>query len=134
MVYPCLIIGIGRAIFELLQFNTPVSGIPILLMSGVVVGVQLMSLFALIFASAIAWVTHIALVEILENVWVTSERKKHPDTSFSIPYWPFQIIAAIPTGAVFLSMMAVWLFLVFLLPAQFAELEDAVSGLHFQYD
>ena len=42
MVYPCLLIGMGAAIFELLHFRTSVGDVPLLLLSGVVYGVQLM--------------------------------------------------------------------------------------------
>jgi hypothetical protein len=87
-----------------------------MLIAGAVIGLQLMSVFVLVFAFATAAVTRTTLIEALGYTWAA------------------RIIAAIPAGAIFVLVVAVWILLVFALPMQFDRLEDAVSRLQPQGD
>lgn len=130
MVYPCLFVGLVRMVFELLHFRNGIADSLYLLLAGPVLGVQLMSLFALIGGGAISWVTHTTLVEALERRWVSETKRKRPGESFAIPYWPFRIVAAILAVGMFVILMGAWTLLVFALPNRLEPINDALVQLY----
>ncbi len=129
MVYPCLFIGLGKAIFELLHFRTSIEDVPLLLLGGLLLGVSFMSLFVLVLALAVGVETFKWAQDGTEGHWVARRRALRPNESFIIPTWRFRIIAFVPASLTFVAIMTGWTLLALVIPHQSESIADVMDLL-----